>query len=240
MVGKHTHSQSIEALLFTMCSVFIRLVFSTDFNEALPAKPLKAQSKPAAFLQSMKHRLLLLLLVHFWNMLILLKALQLTSVCVCVVASPASGGNGVLRWRTDSFPVFMSGLEYKNNSLHVQQDGHYYIFSKIAHLEKCNYFKHQVMQCTDKYNSKAIELMQSSRYSTPHHRSLQVTTASAGAHPCLPCRFICGASDSPWMGNSYLGGVFQLSKGDSVFVRVNNSSQVNGDAHENFFGAFMV
>ncbi len=65
MVGKHTHSQSIEALLFTMCSVFIRLVFSTDFNEALPAKPFKAQSKPAAFLKSMKHRLLLLLLVHF-------------------------------------------------------------------------------------------------------------------------------------------------------------------------------
>lgn len=155
---------------------------SNDFNEALPAKPLKAQSKPAAFLK---------------------------------IASPASGGNSVLRWRTDSFPVFMSGLEYKNNSLHVQQDGHYYIFSKIAHLEKCNYFKHQVMQCTDRYNSKAIELMQSSR-------------------------FICGASESSWMGNSYLGGVFQLSKGDSVFVRVNNSSQVHSDANENFFGAFMV
>ncbi|XP_043072770.1 lymphotoxin-alpha [Puntigrus tetrazona] len=155
---------------------------SDDFNEALPAKSPKADSKPAAFLQ---------------------------------IASPASGGNGVLRWRADSFPVFTRGLEYKNNSLYIRQDGHYYIFSKIAHLENCNFFKHQVMQCTDRYSSKAIELMQSSR-------------------------FICLPDKSQWRSNSYLGGVFQLSKGDSVFVRVNNSSQVHSEAYENFFGAFMI
>lgn len=155
---------------------------SHDFNEVLPAKPPKAEGKPAAFLQS---------------------------------ASPASGGNGVLHWRTDSFPVFMRGLEYNNNSLYVQQDGHYYIFSKIAHLENCNYFKHQVMQWTERYSSKAIELMQNSR-------------------------FICVPNNSQWRGNSYLGGVFQLFKGDSVFVKVNNSSQVHSDAYENFFGAFMI
>ncbi|XP_016382002.1 lymphotoxin-alpha-like [Sinocyclocheilus rhinocerous] len=155
---------------------------SHDYNKAVPAKPPKAESKPAAFLQ---------------------------------IASPASGRNGVLHWRADSFPVFMRGLEYKNNSLYVQQDGYYYIFSKIAHLENCNFFKHQVMQCTERYSSQAIELMQSSR-------------------------FICVPNKSQWRDNSYLGGIFLLYKGDSVFVKVNNSSQVHGEAYENFFGAFMV
>uniref|UniRef100_A0A8C1KIY5 THD domain-containing protein n=1 Tax=Cyprinus carpio TaxID=7962 RepID=A0A8C1KIY5_CYPCA len=138
-----------------------------------------------------------------------------TSVYINVFASPVSDGNGVLHWRADSFPVFMRGLEYKDNSLYVQQDGYYYIFSKIAHLENCNFFKHQVMQRTERYSSKAIELMQSSR-------------------------FICVPNKSQWRGNSYLGGIFQLFKGDGVFVKVNNSSQVHGEVYENFFGAFMV
>uniref|UniRef100_A0A671RDG6 THD domain-containing protein n=1 Tax=Sinocyclocheilus anshuiensis TaxID=1608454 RepID=A0A671RDG6_9TELE len=227
MVGKLSHSQRIEALLFKMCSVFIRLVFSTDYNKAVPAKPPKAESKPAAFLQSMEqlphtHTRIFMFLnrvakkqnisktfqkflklsgINFWKLL--------ENLGIFPIASPASGGNGVLHWRADSFPVFTRGLEYKNNSLYVQQDGYYYIFSKIAHLENCNFFKHQVMQCTERYSSQAIELMQSSRYST-------------------------------WRDNSYLGGIFQLYKGDSVFVKVNNSSQVHGEAYENFFGAFMV
>ncbi|KAI2668965.1 Tumor necrosis factor ligand superfamily member 14 [Labeo rohita] len=131
------------------------------------------------------------------------------------IASPASGGNGVLQWRTDSYPVFMRALEYKNNSLYIQQDGYYYIFSKIAYLDTCKYFKHQVMQCTERYNFKAIELMQNSR-------------------------LICASNKSHWRDNSYLGGIFHLFKGDSVFVKVNNSSQVHGEPYENYFGAFMV
>ncbi|XP_026146241.1 tumor necrosis factor ligand superfamily member 14-like [Carassius auratus] len=131
------------------------------------------------------------------------------------IASPPFSRNGVLPWRSDSFTVFLRGLQYKNNSLHIQQDGYYYIFSKISHMENCNFFKHQVMQRTERYNSMAIELMQSSR-------------------------FICVTNLSQSRGNSYLGGIFHLLKGDSVFVKVSNSSQVHGDVYENFFGAFMV
>ncbi|KAK2909521.1 hypothetical protein Q8A67_005358 [Cirrhinus molitorella] len=131
------------------------------------------------------------------------------------IDSPKSGGNGILRWMSSSFSVFKRGLEYKNNSLYVQQDGYYYIFSKVAHMDTCKYFKHQVMQCTERYNSKAIELMQSSR-------------------------LICTPDKSQSIGNSYLGGIFHLYKGDTVFVKVNNSSLVHGDHYENFFGAFMV
>ncbi|ROL54826.1 Tumor necrosis factor ligand superfamily member 14 [Anabarilius grahami] len=133
-------------------------------------------------------------------------------------ASPMSKGNGVLLWRSDGYPMFQKGLDYKNNSLYVQQDGYYYIFSKISHLETCEFFKHKVMQRSDIYNNEPIPLMQNSRY-------------------------LCSSSKSQMTGergNSYLGGIFHLNKGDSVFVTVNNSSLVHNNAYENFFGAFMV
>lgn len=44
----------------------------------------------------------------------------------------------------------------------------------------------------------------------------------------------------PERGNSYLGGIFNLVKGDSLFVQVNNLSLVYGEASENFFGAFKI
>ncbi|KAL0202307.1 hypothetical protein M9458_000325, partial [Cirrhinus mrigala] len=142
-------------------------------------------------------------------------------------------GNGILHWRTDSYPVFMKALEYKNNSLYIQQDGYYYVFSKITYLDTCKYFKHQVMQCTERYNFKPLELMQNSR-------SLQITAVSVKAHECFYSRLICASNKSHWRDNSYLGGIFHLLKGDSVFVKVNNCSQVHGETNENFFGAFMV
>ncbi|CAM4457693.1 unnamed protein product [Leuciscus chuanchicus] len=132
--------------------------------------------------------------------------------------SATSGRNGVLGWRTTSYPVFMEGMGYKNNSLYIQQEGYYYIFSKISHLDNCIFFQHIVMQRSHSYNNKPIELMQNSR-------------------------FLCVSdqhqSDGE-RGNSYLGGIFRLNEGDSVFVKVNNSSLVLHNPYENFFGAFMV
>lgn len=164
-----------------------------DLNEISPEKKPKAESKPATKAESKPAAFL-------------------------QINSGASGGNGVLGWRTNGFPVFMKGMDYKNNSLYIQQDGTYYIFSKISHLENCKFFKHVVMQCSETYSYKPMELMQNSRFL------------------CVP--------DSPQSsgvrGNSYLAGIFQLHEGDSVFVKVNNSSLVLHNTYENFFGAFMV
>ncbi|XP_051558095.1 tumor necrosis factor ligand superfamily member 14-like [Myxocyprinus asiaticus] len=128
-------------------------------------------------------------------------------------SSPPSGANGVLHWRSDSFPGFFRGLDFKNNSLYFQQEGYYYIFSKIFHLQKCNFFKHQIMLCSERYNYLPIELIQNSRY-------------------------VCISEKTQLKENSYLGGIFHLNKGDSVFVQVNNRSQV--PTSNNYFGAFII
>ncbi|XP_039539784.1 tumor necrosis factor ligand superfamily member 14 [Pimephales promelas] len=132
--------------------------------------------------------------------------------------SAASGGSGILGWRTDGFPMFMKGMDYKNNSLYIQQDGYYYVFSKISHLESCTFFLHKLMKCSESYKYKPMELIQNSRIL------------------CVPDK----PQSRSGRGNSYLGGIFQLSKGDSVFVMVNNSSLVLHSTYENVFGAFMV
>lgn len=165
-----------------------------DYNDILPEKKPKAESTPAAKAEDKP-------------------AAFLQS------DSPVSKGNGILLWRSVGYPMFKKGLDYKNNSLYVQQDGYYYIFSKISHLENCKFFQHKVMQRSEIYSNKPIELMQNSRY---------LQCSSNKPHP------------TGERGNSYLGGVFHLNKGDSVFVTVNNSSLVNNNAYENFFGAFMV
>ncbi|XP_057187607.1 tumor necrosis factor ligand superfamily member 6 isoform X2 [Triplophysa rosa] len=125
--------------------------------------------------------------------------------------------HGALRWTRNIFPTFVTGLQLMNNSLYIQEDGCYYIFSKMSFLENCSLVKHQVMYITGRY-SGTIELMKSSRYLCNNHKDQSM----------------------PERGNSYLGGIFNLVKGDSVFVQVNNLSLVYGEASENFFGAFKI
>ncbi|XP_051982111.1 tumor necrosis factor ligand superfamily member 14-like [Xyrauchen texanus] len=130
-------------------------------------------------------------------------------------SSPPLGDNGVLHWESDSFPGFIRGLDYKNNSLYFHQEGYYYIFSKIVHLQKCNYFKHEIMLCSERYNNQSIPLIKNSRYL------------------CIPEKY-------QTKENSFLGGIFHLNKGDSVYVQVNNSTQVHISNTDNYFGAFII
>ncbi|XP_056310376.1 tumor necrosis factor ligand superfamily member 14 [Danio aesculapii] len=153
-----------------------------ESNEIIPDKTRKAETKPAAFLQS---------------------------------ASPLSTSEGVLRWRPDGFPVFIRGLEHHNNSLICLQDGVYFLFSKLSYRVSHGSLKHSVMMRADRYSNKPLELMQSYRF-------LSVSSSQSGRD------------------SSYLAGVFQLDKGDHVFVQVSNSSLVHYEPNENFFGAFMV
>ncbi|XP_067296735.1 lymphotoxin-alpha [Pseudorasbora parva] len=194
LYSKHTISPDIQNVEHIKQGEMDKLSSSSHvFNEILPGITPKGESKPADKADNKP-------------------AAFLQSV------SSVSGGDGVLHWRSNSFPGFLKGLSYSNNSLYIQQDGYYYIFSKITHLENCKFFQQKVMQCSENYNNKPIELMQSSRY------------------------ICCSDKRQPSgeRGDSYLGGIFHLNKGDSVFVKVNNSSMVHYEPYENFFGAFMV
>nr|XP_055062565.1 tumor necrosis factor ligand superfamily member 6 isoform X1 [Misgurnus anguillicaudatus] len=128
--------------------------------------------------------------------------------------SSAEQETEVLHWTHNVFPTFYSNLDIKNNSvLYIKQEGVYYIFSKISY-QMNSFLKHQVIYCTERY-AKHMELMSSRYFSNPHKGQKEYS-------------------------NSYLGGVFQLYEGDSVFVKVNNLSLLYEETAENFFGAFKI
>ncbi|TRY86186.1 hypothetical protein DNTS_030228 [Danionella cerebrum] len=131
--------------------------------------------------------------------------------------SGPAGTNGILCWSHRSFPGFLQGLLYQNCSLVFQQDGIYFLFSKLTLVERGRFFKHTVKLRMEKHNWKPVEIMQSSRI--------------------LRCS---GADGDHDLTSSFLGGVFRLSAGESVFVEVNNGSLVHQQSGENFLGAFMI
>ncbi|KAJ8384682.1 hypothetical protein AAFF_G00198880 [Aldrovandia affinis] len=125
--------------------------------------------------------------------------------------------DGILLWNPEG-DSFTHELEYKEGGLEVQKEGYYYVYSKVFFSEpRCSVFTHTVLRKTPRYPEKTLELMESKRFHcqvTRQHRELM---------------------------NSYLGGVFHLSKGDTLLVRAKNHTLIaRQHSYENFFGAYMI
>ncbi|XP_066516591.1 tumor necrosis factor ligand superfamily member 14 [Hoplias malabaricus] len=130
--------------------------------------------------------------------------------------------DGVIEWNTEGLGPFIHGLKYEKGSLHVQMEGYYFIYSKVYFSETCTLFKHQIKRRSPRYNNSPTDLMQSFRYScvgSPRQQQQQ---------------------DRADVGNSFLGGVFLLYSGDSVFVQVNDSKLIRPGIYDNNFGVFMI
>ncbi|XP_036409432.1 tumor necrosis factor ligand superfamily member 14 [Megalops cyprinoides] len=125
--------------------------------------------------------------------------------------------DGVLQWNLDG-NSFTHQMQYREGVLVVEEEGYYFIYSKVFFTEpECTSFTHAVLCNTQRYLGGDTELMQSRRFH---------------------CR-------SQWRSrnllNSYLGGVYHLSKGDSIYVKAQNHTQiVRHISPENFFGAYMI
>ncbi|KAL6482430.1 hypothetical protein MHYP_G00105100 [Metynnis hypsauchen] len=132
----------------------------------------------------------------------------------------AVGSDGVMLWQKDGLDPFVRGMDYKEGKLHIQTQGFYYVYSKVYFSETCALFKHQVKRRSPRYNNAPTDLMQSLRYS------------------CVgPQKHDQNRAD---VGNSFLGGVFLLYSGDSVYVQVNDSRVIRPGVYDNFFGVFMI
>ncbi|XP_042249053.1 tumor necrosis factor ligand superfamily member 14-like [Thunnus maccoyii] len=119
----------------------------------------------------------------------------------------------IMAWSTDADPLLYK-IDYKDRSLVIQKEGYYYVYSKVSFTDK-DKFHHRVDLRTEKFTGKSINLLKSRKYSN-HFKH-------------------------PEQSNSYLGGVFHLSKGDAIFVKVSNTSKiVRQDPSENVFGAYMI
>ncbi|XP_036409499.1 tumor necrosis factor ligand superfamily member 14-like [Megalops cyprinoides] len=125
--------------------------------------------------------------------------------------------DGVLQWTLDG-NSFTHQMQYREGALVVEEEGYYFIYSKVFFTEpECTSFTHAVLWSTPRVLGGDTELMQSRRFH---------------------CR-------SQWRSrnllNSYLGGVYHLSKGDSIYVKAQNHTQiVRHISPENFFGAYMI
>ncbi|XP_061760961.1 tumor necrosis factor ligand superfamily member 14 [Nerophis ophidion] len=122
-------------------------------------------------------------------------------------------GQQILDWSLSLLPV-LHKMHYfqKNRSLVVQEEGLYFVYSKVYFVD-VGVFHHSVVMHTRRHNEERIPLMQSRKYSTKAEKD----------------------------SNSFLGGVFHLRQDDALFVKVSNSSKIiRHKAYENIFGAFMI
>lgn len=140
--------------------------------------------------------------------------LPTTPVAHLTAGPPRVHADGVIRWNMEEQPL-LNEMKYRNGQLVIQRDGFYYVYSKIYFKDTTSHFTHSVYTNTDRYDGKSIPLLQSQ---THHSRN-----------------------DKLALSNSYLGGVFQFYKNDSIFVRASNTSYViRSKGYENYFGVFMI
>ncbi|XP_054463989.1 tumor necrosis factor ligand superfamily member 14 [Anoplopoma fimbria] len=121
-------------------------------------------------------------------------------------------GKQIMAWSMNADPL-LHEMDYKDNSLVILKEGYYYVYSKVSFIEN-KVFNHSIKRNTDRYFGNSIPLLMSRTFSKrPNQMRL----------------------------NSYLAGVFHLTKGDAIFVEVSNTSHIaRFKSYENIFGAYMI
>ena len=121
--------------------------------------------------------------------------------------------DGLMLW-DDQGDIILHEMEYKDGVLTIQQEGYYFVYSKIYFAEKHDIsLLHSVVRTTDRLPKEMVLLM-SREYHPKSAKNIRT--------------------------NSYIGGMFLLFKGDSIFVKVNNTQVILSTPAENYFGAYMV
>ncbi|MBN3323463.1 TNF14 factor, partial [Atractosteus spatula] len=128
---------------------------------------------------------------------------------------------GKMFWESVNGDAFTHEIDYKDGSLVIKTEGFYFIYSKIFYGQlDCKTsakgtFKHGVYKSTQRYPGD-LELMSSKRYH-------------------------CRNDKEDMLDNSFLGGIYHLTEGDQIFVKVNQKNLIRlQSTSENFFGAFLI
>ncbi|XP_057716850.1 tumor necrosis factor ligand superfamily member 14-like [Corythoichthys intestinalis] len=119
---------------------------------------------------------------------------------------------GVVSWSRKGNPL-LRGIDYNDKSLLIHREGFYFVYSKLS-FSGGRVFHHSVMKHTGRHPGGSVTLLKARKYSSS------------------------GGGDT---SNSFLGGVFNLEKDDTLFVQVSDMSKiVQVIPYENVFGAFMI
>ncbi|XP_040892301.1 tumor necrosis factor ligand superfamily member 14-like [Toxotes jaculatrix] len=139
-------------------------------------------------------------------------------------SSSPVGEDNVVQWLHEGGEAITRNMSYDKGRLLVEKEGYYYLYSKVQVnvAEECLLIQHKVMKDTSAYG-KPIELMKSKSF---HCRTPKPTSAKS-----------TGGED---LWNSFLAGIFQLQRGDKIFVKLENIQKLHPGLEENFMGAFMI
>uniref|UniRef100_A0A452IMG8 CD40 ligand n=1 Tax=Gopherus agassizii TaxID=38772 RepID=A0A452IMG8_9SAUR len=122
----------------------------------------------------------------------------------------------VLQWQKTGYAPMSNLISYKGGTLKVEKEGLYYIYSQVSF-------------CTKTAPGAPFTVFIYLNLPSESDRLLlkgQDTHSSSSVYCALQ--------------STHLGGVFELRKGDMVFVNVTDSTQVNYDHGNTYFGMFKL
>ncbi|KAF4796138.1 Tumor necrosis factor ligand superfamily member 10 [Turdus rufiventris] len=146
-----------------------------------------------------------------------------------VNALPRRGnGHKINNWESSrKGHSFLYNVELRNGELVIPQTGFYYIYSQI-------YFRFRENEDSDLLGQirNPKQLVQYVYKQTDYPEPILLMKSA---------RTSCWSKKAEYgLYSIYQGGVFQLQRGDRIFVSVSNSDIVDMDKEASFFGAFMV
>ncbi|XP_061466282.1 tumor necrosis factor ligand superfamily member 6 [Rhineura floridana] len=122
-----------------------------------------------------------------------------------------------LEWESTYGHAFISGVQYENRGLVIDEAGLYFVYSKV-------FFRGET--CT----TQPIDHVVFKR--NPAYPDTQVLMEDRKMNYCM-------AMDM-WGRSSYLGALFNLSRQDSLYVSVSEVTLVNPEESKTFFGLYML
>uniref|UniRef100_A0A4W6DDL7 THD domain-containing protein n=1 Tax=Lates calcarifer TaxID=8187 RepID=A0A4W6DDL7_LATCA len=106
--------------------------------------------------------------------------------------------------------TLLHDIDHRGGRLVIQKEGYYHVYSKISYINTTMFY-HSVMLTGPRYKED-ITLIKSWKNSV---QSLD-------------------------QSNSCLDGVFHLTKGCTIFVKVSDTSKIFKNPTQNYFGAFII
>ncbi|XP_054897638.1 tumor necrosis factor [Poeciliopsis prolifica] len=132
----------------------------------------------------------------------------------------AQKSNGeVVQWKSQDH-YDKSRIKYRNSRLVIDQEGHYYVYSKLVVdvSEATSPIFHKIQRKPSGY-AESIELLKSKSNWSPEK--------SPG-----------DAGEDKW--RSFLSGIFFLQEGDEIYVTLSKMEKLSPEANENCLGAFWL
>nr|WHI92864.1 tumor necrosis factor alpha [Trachinotus blochii] len=140
-----------------------------------------------------------------------------------------------LEWKNGQGQAFAQGLKLVNNQIEVPETGLYFVYSQAS-------FR---VSCSDEEDKEAGE-----RFTPLSHRIWRYSDSIGGRASLMSavrsvCQTTAQEEDSyrdgrSWYNTIYLGAVFQLNKGDTLWTETNQLSELDTDEGKTFFGVFAL